>query len=109
MRYLYRHGLGLLRDKIMFERFVAFEERVEKRRQEEVIEGGVRGEENGQLRENSHLKTELMGALNLGTKLFPEEQKFWLITIDKYITCGNYSLAEQLIKSSSQNIDPSLL
>lgn len=45
-----------------------------------MIESGEKREEN------THLRTELMGVLNLGTKLFPEEQKFWLMTIDKYIT-----------------------
>ena len=44
---------------------MGFEERVEKRRQEEVIEVG------GKKEENYHLRTELMEALNLGTKLFP--------------------------------------
>jgi hypothetical protein len=100
---LYKHGLTLLKDKIMFERFIAFEERVEKRRQEEVIENGLKKEEN------VHLRTELMQALNLGTKLFPEEQKFWLMTIDKYINAENYILAEQLIKTAARNIDAELL
>lgn len=100
---MYKHGLTLLKDKIMFERFIAFEERVEKRRQEEVIENGLKKEEN------VHLRTELMQALNLGTKLFPEEQKFWLMTIDKYINAENYTLAEQLIKTAARNIDAELL
>ncbi len=100
---MYKHGLTLLKDKIMFERFIAFEERVEKRRQEEVIENGLKKEEN------VHLRTELMQALNLGTKLFPEEQKFWLMTIDKYINAENYILAEQLIKTAARNIDAELL
>ena len=93
----------MLKDKIMFERFIAFEERVEKRRQEEVIVNGLKKEEN------VHLRTELMHALNLGTKLFPEEQKFWLMTIDKYINAENYILAEQLIKAAARNIDAELL
>ena len=100
---MYKHGLTLLKDKIMFERFIAFEERVEKRRQEEVIENGLKKEEN------VHLRTELMQALNLGTKLFPDEQKFWLMTIDKYINAENYILAEQLIKTAARNIDAELL
>ncbi len=100
---MYKHGLTLLKDKIMFERFIAFEERVEKRRQEEVIENGLKKEEN------VHLRTELMQALNLGTKLFPDEQKFWLMTIGKYINAENYILAEQLIKTAARNIDAELL
>lgn len=98
VRYLYKHGLILLKDKMMFDRFVTFEERMEKRRQEEVIEGQTA--ENKQATSSTHLKSELLQALNLGTKLFPEEQKFWMMTIEKYINESNYELAQKIIKSA---------